>query len=101
MRDWVFNFQAAGKKGETKVMETLADCDFIGEVLMVTPGAHITSIKVGGKEQDRTTRLVGLKPTFVRQLDVCNHNVQMTITVEFDEDCTFDCSVFGKAANVR
>lgn len=98
-RDWLFNFQATGKKGDVKVMETISDCDsFIAEALMHTPGGHITSIKVGGKEQDLTMRRrTAEKHLFSRPFDACGRSVQMTVTVEFDEDCSFDCAVLGKA----
>jgi hypothetical protein len=110
-RDWQLDFgPVVGKAGEVKTIESEPGTLFCGEKIIATDskdgrGTRIGQILIGQRFQC----MPGLTATLTKFFDInavgngvrwdnCRRGEKIKMTVSFIEDCTFDATVFGRAA---
>jgi hypothetical protein len=112
-RDWQLDFgPVSGPAGSVTTLTVAPQCSFRGEKVMArdtgsTPGrgTRVMSILVGNRPQrplaNGSTLADFFSPVALGngvRWDTCDKALSISITVSFAEACTFDLTVFGRAA---
>ena len=112
VRDWQIDFgPITGLRGDEFPIVSMPRCVFRGEKIMMTDtyeqpgyGTEIVSFHVGQKPQLPVTGYPYLSAAFAPnslgrgvKLDTCEGGMQIRVVVRFLQDCTWDCSILGKA----
>ena len=112
-RDNQLNFGPVdGVKGEVKIVQVAPECYFRGEKLVATDdakspglGTRVTMICVGTRLQmpigTGGTLTLFFSPQALgngMRWDICNPGRPISMNVEFLEDCRFQATIFGTAA---